>query len=218
MSITICVATYGEERWKQLAASRAIPSAQQQFVKYGDLWANVEVVSSHEGSGTVSSSRNTAATFAHGDWLCFLDADDELTPGFSEAMRLAISREQLSAPVVFTPAVSYVRGHRRTPPKFWPECEPHAGNWLVIGTLVPRDLFFEVGGFVDYGDPPGSNAYEDWALWARCQMAGAVVVKVPEAVYIAHQERTSRHRNVPHQTKIAWHREIECDLWPERCV
>lgn len=212
--ISVCIASYGTDHWRSLALERALPSVQDQ---------DCEVVVHHEPGGTVSTSRNGAAVQAHEDWLCFLDADDQLGSGFVYAMQRAIRRQVKHHPdtlariedVLLTPAVSYVIRGRPGRPRFWPETPYWSGNWMVIGTLVPRKLFLDVGGFIDYGDPPGSNAYEDWSLWARCQMAGARVEKVPRALYIAHHEETSRHRNVPHSTKIGWHHEIQNALWPE---
>src|SRR5206468_3897244 len=51
-------------------------------------------------------------------------------------------------------------------------------NWAVVGTLVPRQLFHDVGGF-----RPQDFPYEDWSLWLRCVIAGACLVPVPNAVY-----------------------------------
>lgn len=210
MSISIIVATYGVDYWKVLAAERAVPTAQEQGAH--------EVVIVHQPGGTVSSARNQGAEESSGEWLCFLDADDALEQGFVAAMEQAMLEEFVRDPVgdvLFTPAVSYVDGHRRRPPMIWPRVPLESGNWLVIGTLISRRLFFEVGMFKDYGDPPGSNAFEDWALWGRCHKAGARVVEVPTAIYIAHRERLSRHRGSDHWTRLNWHYEIGRALFPD---
>ena len=39
----------------------------------------------HYPDGNVSTFRNEVAKQATGDWLCFLDADDELAPATSRA-------------------------------------------------------------------------------------------------------------------------------------
>lgn len=62
-------------------------------------------------------------------------------------------------------------------------------NRAVIGTLVPRALFLEVGGFTE-----GCEPWEDWELWLRCERAGAKLVEVPGAVYRAHVREGSAHR------------------------
>lgn len=142
-----------------------------------------EILCFHDPDGTLASVRNELGRTAKGEWLCFLDADDELAPGFLGAMERAFEQSG-DGPVLLAPAVSYVSVNGfREPAKFWPECSLTTGNWLVIGTLVPRDLFLEVGGFEDWA------IYEDWALWGRCWKAGARPVRVPDAIYLAHRKR-----------------------------
>lgn len=210
MRISILVCTYGEARWPQLAAERAVPSA----IKQGAY----EVRQHHDPNGTIATVRNHAAQQALGDWLVFLDADDELALGYISAMWGAWERAGEGAErTLFTPRVSYIHARgRRQQAKFWPVVPFEDANWMVIGTMISKQLFCEMGGFRNYGDPPGSNAYEDWGLWALCQREGATVVKVPDAVYVAHVEESSRHRGATHETRLGWHFEIGRDLFPER--
>ena len=133
-----------------------------------------EILIRHDPDGTIASCRNDLAERATGDWLCFLDADDELAPDFLDAMERA-EEQEVTAPLLLTPS-------RNRKGVFAPEKDIYLSNWLCIGTLVPRDLFLSVGGFQDY--PYG---FEDWALWVRCVQAGARIVKVPDALYIAHR-------------------------------
>lgn len=210
MNLSVLIATYGSDDWANLALSRAHPSAEREEPG--------QIVLHHDPDGTVSTSRNEAARRATGDWLCFLDGDDELAPGFVRAMRraeMSIHRRPWRDRVLFTPAASYVRNGRQERPMFWPPVPLEQANWLVIGTVVHRDLFWEVGGFKDYGDPVGSNAYEDWAVWSRCVRAGAQIVKVPRAVYTVHVDTASRHRGASQNTQREWHYEIGRDVWPE---
>ena len=211
MTIAVLISTYGADEWKTLAAGRAFPSAEREQPD--------EIIVHHDPTGTAAGARNRAAQQSESDWLCFLDADDELGRGFIPAMRQSLrtlSRGPHAERVLFTPAVSYVLNGRPQRPKFWPVVPLEQANWLVIGTMISRSLFQEVGGFHDYGDPPGSNAFEDWATWARCHKAGARIVKVPRAVYVAHVDFASRHRGASHETRAGWHREIGLDLFPER--
>ena len=60
-------------------------------------------------------------------------------------------------------------------------------NECVIGTVVPRRLFLEVGGFREL------PSLEDYDLWLRCCKAGARIVHVPQAVYRAHVRPGSRN-------------------------
>lgn len=184
MNVSVLICTYGDDDWVDAAWSRAFPSAQiqQQAVR--------EINVLHLPEGPLAEARNRAAADASGDWLCFLDADDELDPGYFDAMtrtarswNLARAGDLRDNPLLFVPAVQYVRlglddGAAEVPNGrgLRPLLDI---NCAVIGTLVPRRLFLEVGGFRDL------PALEDWDLWLRCEEAGARVVTVPEAIYRA---------------------------------
>jgi glycosyltransferase involved in cell wall biosynthesis len=150
------------------------------------------VVVEYQPEGTISSARNEGARRARGDWLLFLDADDELAPGYLDAMRRAYEREgraRRSAPLLLTPAVQRIEKGRKRPPFFYPEVPLDQANWLVVGTLLEKELFDRAGGFEDY-----PHGFEDWSLWNKCHRLGARVVKVPHAIYIQYVNPQSKHR------------------------
>lgn len=206
MNVTVIIATYGEQEWAQLAWRRARPSAEKQAT---------EVFTLHYEDATIAQARNEAAKWGSGEWLCFLDADDELGPGYFEAMERALEQErgtEGSDPLLLTPAVSYVRKGRPMPPKFHPEGNLQDDNWIVVGTLVERALFESVGGFGDY-----PHGFEDWSLWAKCWKAGARIVKVKQAIYYAHINPQSKHRVAwkNREWQVAMHNQIRAELFPE---
>lgn len=192
MDVTVCVATFGDRSWQELAESRAVPSAMVQ----------APVVRVHGQS--LHGARNTALTRVETEWVVFLDADDELEPGYIQ--QLATGAADLRAP-----AVRYVRG-RRTPPARMPRVAGHThdctgaclpeGNWLVVGTLACTALLRDVGGWEPW------PLYEDWALWLRCWAAGATVEAIPDAVYRAHVRPDSRNRAPSMALKNRVHAEI----------
>lgn len=160
-TVSIVIGTYGDVWWSDLANERALPSA---------LAQGVEVV--HEHGESLVSARNNAAETATGDYLVTLDADDQLAPGYVEAI-LKGSADLRS------PAIQYVYPDREEPPKLLAPKNLRRGNYLPIGTAIRRALFMEAGGFKDY------PAYEDWDLWVRCFLRGASIEQIPEAVYRA---------------------------------
>jgi len=189
VNISVIVATYGEERWGVLADSRAVPSAHIPGIS--------EIVAVHMENGNLASARNTGARKAQNEWLCFLDADDELDAMFGMAMGAALLTGAGEDKPLLTPMVSYRRGAKWAPPKFWKEVPIEQGNWLIIGTLIHRDVFNEVGGFEDW------PMYEDWALFARAQKAGTEVVKVPDAIYRAHYNPRGRNKRGLNESRRA---------------
>lgn len=193
MDATICVATFGDYHWSQLAWQRAVPSAEEQGVK----------VSAYHGE-TLAQARNHLLERVETEFTIFLDADDELDEGYVEALDRGIA--DLRAP-----AVSYVTNGRRRPaavPKVAghrhacsADCLPY-GNWLVIGSAVRTELAREVEGFKDW------PVYEDWDFFQRCWLAGGTVEAIPEAVYLATWRAESRNRAPDIAFKNRIHHEI----------
>jgi GT2 family glycosyltransferase len=204
MNVAIIVATYGEDKWAELAHERAWPSANNEALAHSHGLASI----AHYPDLTAATARNTlAAAVPPGiDWLCFLDADDELEPGYLDAMADALQTHRIvHAPVVEArsvfdaPEVLLVPKVRRVKP-FVAESPrvPNRGGWpkvneCVIGTLVSRPLFEQVGGFRDHTDDGTViGLYEDWDLWLRCWDAGAELVYT-EAVYREHVNPSGRN-------------------------
>ena len=180
--ISVIVATYGDPSWAQMAEIRAVASLDEQDMD--------EFVTLHQLTGTRATSLNDGADQATGDWLLFLDADDELAPGYVGAMRRALEREHEDAHALLTPAVQKIMKGRPGQPSFFDRgISLRDDNWLVIGTLIHKDLFHRVGGFPDY-----PHGFEDFALWSKCYRVGARVVKVPDAVYRYHWNPQSAHK------------------------
>lgn len=206
MKASIVIGTYGEDSWEALAHERALPSAEAQDP--------FEVLIGHDPAGNVATCRNELAALAKGDWLCFLDADDELAPGYLQAMGRVWERERRGGcpPLLLTPAVSYVVKGRRRTPTFHVEVSLELGNWLVVGTMLSKELFDQVGGFPDY-----PHGFEDWALFAKCWKAGADIRKVPRAVYIAHVNPKSKHREgwKDRKWQVETHMIVQKELFPE---
>jgi glycosyltransferase involved in cell wall biosynthesis len=156
MSITVAVATYGDDIWLEYAR-HAIASAKPQ----------APVI--HVHGDNLADARNKALALVETDYVIHLDADDTLLPGYVDAMlsgsadvRVPMVRN-MSNPNRLAPYSPQVWGHRHL-------CEPACliqGNYIVVGAAVRTELARQVGGWWD------EQIYEDWSLWLRCQQAGA---------------------------------------------
>jgi glycosyltransferase involved in cell wall biosynthesis len=178
--LSVCIGTYGDEHWQHLAETRAIPSVEKQtFAPYD--WHAVH-------APTLAEARNRAAVQAGGEWLCFLDADDELDPHYLEAMAQAVEHDGPAKRLLQPSTLGvYSDGHTDKAPVLHPPKDLHVHNFLIIGTVVRRDQFLRVSGFADL------ISHEDWDLWLRCWIDGAVVQPVPEAIYRVHVRNNGRN-------------------------
>lgn len=176
MDLSVIIATHGDRRWVDQANGRALPSVAAQSV------APAEVVLRHHPTMALHEVRNWAAKSARGEWLCFLDADDQLDHRYVEAMVQAETEGALLAP-----SVSWATAGVPADPVSLARRDIAKVNPCVIGTLVRRSTFLAVGGFWDW------PAWEDWCLFRRCWLAGERVVHVPDAVYVAHVSPDGRN-------------------------
>lgn len=204
--ISIVITTYGAPEWADLAWSRAYPSALDQGAE--------NIVVHHAPDLPIGPARNEAASqVPSDDWLCFLDADDELEPGYLVAMRQELEGMWRNDRMrLLQPSVRYVRKGRVPAPTLLPPKDLSSDNYLVIGTVIHKSVFDRVGGFSDYG-----HGFEDWSLWAKAWKAGARVVPVPDAVYRAHINPHSAHRSLwrDRRAQVAMHLRVQRELFPE---
>lgn len=201
MDVTVAVATFGADSWVDLAHRRALPSAETLGLR-----------AVHIHAPTLHEARNAAVALVDSEWVIHLDADDELEPGYVEAMAAA-------AADVRAPAVRYVHLGRPASAGM-PRVAGHShacqaaclpdGNWLVVGSAVRTEMVRAVGGW--WPEP----VYEDWSLWLRCYLAGASFEAVPAAVYRAHVRRDSRNRSLPMAERNRVHHDIVRSVLGER--
>lgn len=199
--MTVVVATFGDQSWSELAHQRAIPSAQR---------LDVPVI--HVHGDNLSGARNAGLAVVATEWVCHLDADDELELGYFDHM--AAGTADVRAPSVRyvgqtpgrRPHVPKVAGHTHA---CTADCLPE-GNWLVIGTVARTQLLRDVGGHLEF------EWSEDWSLWLRCHLADASIEAIPAAVYRAWVRRKSRNRAADHATRQRVHHEIARTHMPWR--
>lgn len=195
MDVSIVVATFGDPEWERLARVRAVPTAQA---------CGVAVHQVH--GDTLHGARNAGLDQVTTEWVIFLDADDQLEPGYVPEMLDATAD-------VRVPQVRYMYRNPRPARLTVPRVAGHAhqcqaaclpeGNWCVVGSMVRADLVRQVGGWRDF------RWSEDWDLWLRCYLAGATFAVAPHAVYRAFTRPDSRNRSLNTHQRLMTHREIE---------
>jgi GT2 family glycosyltransferase len=177
-TVDVVIATFGnQELWTKLA-ERAVESVQWQSARPKEL---IQVHAPNLYSG-----RNWGGLKSDADWVIFLDADDELDPYFVE--RMLAGQGDIRQPST----LGVVDGVEDDYPVLIP---PHGGgfmvgNHLVIGCMLRRALWEEVGGFRDL------PCLEDWDLFIRMRLAGAELGSCPQAIYRVHVRSDSRNQDV----------------------
>lgn len=171
--VTVIVPVFGDHaRWLPVA-ERAVFSAIAQTAPPERVFLSM--------AADLCTARNGPAEWARTEWLCFLDADDELDVGYVEAM--LAGEGDLRQPAT----LGVVDGVEDAAPVVIPTRPLLDANYIVIGAFIRTALFWEVGGFRHL------PAYEDWDLWIRAWLAGAAITCVPEAVYRVHVSPTGRN-------------------------
>lgn len=178
--IAVCIGTFGSiERWSTLAHERAIASVRRQTLPAHSIhWCH------HQ---SLQHARNGAAASVSAEWLCFLDADDELDDSYLEEMTATI--ERCRGPALIQPATLGVHpdGREDPAPVVIPQRPLLDGNYMVIGTLVHREQFERLQGFNDL------PIYEDWDLFIRAWLDGADLLCNPNAIYRVHVNDAGRN-------------------------
>lgn len=136
----------------------------------------------------VAGARNTAAAYARGDLLVFVDDCIELLPSFLEAVVDLHSRGKIPTRVLFTTAEPLAMGKMSTREllrarKFdyvdpvWRNngCPTDLTEWKLSGQaggvfVIPRETFLRLNGFDENFD--GNWGCEDHEFWARVDRLG----------------------------------------------
>ena len=137
---------------------------------------NNAILIRQENSG-VSTARNNGVAASHGEYVCFLDADDWWEPTFLEGMNSLIA--DCPQARLFATNYYYVKNGRKQvkldiPTGYFNYCQVYAKSlcqpvWTGA-TCMSRETFEEFGGF-----KPQLKLGEDFELWIR------IVLRYPVA-------------------------------------
>lgn len=186
-TVGVVIPIYGDmDKWIPLA-ERAMRSVENQTI-VPDVVHRVHagsVGAARNGGGHTSYFLKEDGSLGHTDWLIFLDADDELHPNYIEAMLKG------EGDIRYPSSLAVVDGVKPEGPGGLPvETNILKRNFFVIGAMVRRDLFEEVGGF-----DSKLEAMEDWDFWLKCYNAGADIQPCPDAIYYNYVVPDSRNQN-----------------------
>ena len=122
-----------------------------------------------QANSGVAAARNNGVAASHGEFLCFLDADDWWKPTFLEEMDKLIA-EYPNAGIYVTNYIYYKPGKTHVALNLSRGYMDYPKAYLLStampvwtgATCMPRHVFDEVGGF-----PVGIKLGEDFLLWAQ---------------------------------------------------
>lgn len=156
-----------------------------------------------QANSGVAAARNRGVAESHGEYVCFLDADDWWEPKFLEEMDKLIE-EYPDAGLYATNYIYYKPGKTHVALNLprgymnYPEAYLRGGAMPVtsISTCMPHKVFDKMGGF-----PIGIKLGEDFLLWAKTAMRYKVAFcEKPLAYYnndIPDTMRATRNLHAP---------------------
>lgn len=132
-----------------------------------DVCKNVRVI--HQTNSGVAAARNRGVAESHGEFVCFLDADDRWEPTFLEEIDRMIAEYPdagiyASNYIYYKPGKTHVALNLERGYINYSEAYLQSGSMPVtsITTCMPRKVFDEMRGF-----PVGIKLGEDFLLWAK---------------------------------------------------
>ena len=128
---------------------------------------NIRIIS--QPNSGVAKARNVGVENSHGQFVCFLDADDRWEPNYLEEMDRLIKEYPdaglyASNYIYYKPGKTHVALNLERGYMNYPEAYLNSTAMPVWtgATCMPRNVFDEMGGF-----PNGIKLGEDFLLWAK---------------------------------------------------
>lgn len=172
----------------------------------------------HQKNSGVAAARNRGVAASHGEYVCFLDADDWWELDFLEEMDRLI-KEYSDAGIYATNYIYYKPGKTHVALNLsrgyinYPEA--YAKNLVMpvtsITTCMPRRVFDEMGGF-----PVGIKLGEDFLLWAKTALHYPIAFcEKPLAYYnndIPASHRATRNLHAPEHHMLFHLEPLEAEI------
>jgi glycosyltransferase involved in cell wall biosynthesis len=137
-----------------------------------------------------SYARNEGVRHARGDKLMFVDADDQVAPGYLAAMAAALERHRFVTSRVDSRTLNEPWIRDAHGPPWQAEAVTVFFDFLPatgINIGLRRDLFDMIGGF-----PEDFSGSQDIVFSWRAQQLGVTIAFIPEALYLYRYRATLR--------------------------
>ncbi|CED70309.1 putative glycosyl transferase, family 2 [Aliivibrio wodanis] len=137
-------------------------------------------VTYREKNGHISAATNSAAELASGDFLIFMDQDDEITPDALGEIALYMDKHP-QAEVIYSDDDKIDTNGQRFAPQFKPDWSPELLlSYMYLGHIfsVQRDLYWQVGGTRE-----GFEGSQDYDLALRTTEAASHIGHIPKVLY-----------------------------------
>lgn len=180
-----------------------------------DRWIDDRLTIISQANAGVANARNSGVSKSHGEYVCFLDADDWWKPTFLEEMDRLI-KEYPEAGLYATNYVYYKPGKTHVALNFDRGYINYANTYLQSVAMpvwtgaacMPRTVYDEMGGF-----PAGIKLGEDFLLWAKTALDYKVAFcEIPLAYYnndVPANLRATRNLHAPEFNMLFNMQEVE---------
>ena len=144
-----------------------------------ELEATYPLTVLHQRNLGLPSARNTGARAARGEFIAFIDADDQVEPNF---FKWSIDILDAYDNVSFVGSwARYFEGSQQV----WPAWNPEPPYLLVHNTVTSGGLIFRTRDFLDFGlnDPAMEYGMEDYESVIRMTKHGRMGVAIPAPLF-----------------------------------
>ena len=160
----------------------------------------------HQENQGVAVARNTGILNARGEFICFLDADDEWRPEYLSAIQGLTEQYPESAIFVTAYAVNMGNGKIHYSTRLEPETGCLPSYWLTLAkgydfvwtsaTIIRRQALLDAGLF-----KPGEKIGQDLDMWAR---VARINPRVAYSNHICVNYNRAAEQNARTRVRVAW--------------
>lgn len=156
----------------------------------------------------VAKARMMGAKIATGDYITFIDADDKIPEVFLLEMQNKI---KTGKEIIYPDCVVWCswgnsalkNTYCHMPVKLeWDALSKQ--NWVLVSSLIPRQLFMDLGGFKEY------RMYEDWEFFQRAFLHKVKFIKA--FTWLSYRQRTTSRNRQPDTVKQEITQKIKEDI------